>query len=118
MERSFQCQIVSPVYSERMTKNPFYNAVLASGYIVLIVTIISSFEGSHEPDTILVPIAMLSLFVLSAASMGYLFFYQPVMLYLNGKPEDAVDLFLKTLGIFACITLALFILVILLSVKQ
>lgn len=90
-----------------MTKNPLYNALLAAGYIVLVVSAISMFEGAEGPETILVPITMLSLFVLSAALMGYLFFYQPAMLYLDGNKTEAVNLFLKTLGFFAGITVLL-----------
>ncbi len=37
----------------------------------------------------------------SAASMGYLFLYQPLQLYLEGEKKKSVDLFLKTLGVFA-----------------
>ena len=101
-----------------MTQNPLYNAILASGYIVLVVSLISTFEGDGGPDTILVPIAMLSLFVLSAALMAYLFFYQPAMLYLAGKQQEGVVLFLKTLAIFACITIAFLVLVFSLTINQ
>jgi len=68
-----------------MTKNSFYNAILAAGYIALVVTTISTFEGSDGPETILVPMAMLSLFVLSAAMMGYIFLLHPVQMYLDGQ---------------------------------
>ena len=91
-----------------MTLNPFYNALLAAGYIVLVVFTITAFEKPNSPDTILIPIAMLSLFVLSAALMGYIFFYQPATLYLDGNKKEAVDLFLKTVGFFACIVVVLF----------
>ena len=52
-----------------MTKNPILNALTALGYIILVATVM--FYGirniSHEKDTVLIPIAMLSLFSLSAA---------------------------------------------------
>ncbi len=94
-----------------MTKNPLYNALLASAYIVIIILLIffapSIFKT--QEDNILIPMGMLSLFVLSAAIMAYLFFYQPVMLFLNGEREKAIKLFLYTVGIFAALTILIFI---------
>lgn len=85
-----------------MTKNPFMNALVALAYIVLIVAAIFYAPRSvdAEPNVIL-PIAMLSLFVFSAAAMAYVFLYQPLQLFLEGEKKKAVDLFLKTLGAFA-----------------
>lgn len=94
-----------------MIQNPLYNALLAAGYIVLIVTIMTSFvdkPGGPERG-ILIPLVVLSLFVLSAAVMAFLFFYQPVMLYLDGQKKESVSLFLKTVGFFACITALLLV---------
>ncbi len=93
-----------------MIKKPLYNAVLAAGYIVGLVYFIFTFVAQpNTPDseqTLLVPIAMLSLLVLSAAVMGYLFLYEPLMLYFEDKKQEAVQYFLATLGIFALITCA------------
>ena len=92
-----------------MTIKPFYNAVLAAGYIVGLVYFVFTFVA--QPNTadsqtsLLVPIAMLSLFVLSAAVMSYLFLYEPLMLYFDNKRQEAVRFFLATIGIFALITL-------------
>jgi hypothetical protein len=91
-----------------MTKNPFYNALAALGYIVLIVstmTLLSTYQSNF--DEFIMPIIMLSLFTLSAAVMGYIFFYQPVMLFLDNKKDQAVKLFLKSIGIFGVITLTI-----------
>jgi len=88
-----------------MTKNPFLNALAAGLYIVMIASVM--FYGTKNlgpTDSIIAPIAMLSLFTLSAAVMGYLFFYQPVMLYLDGKKKNAINLFLKTVFVFAGFT--------------
>lgn len=91
-----------------MTKNPFINAFLAILYIV-IVSLIMFFGGQHAPkkDTFLTPIAILSLFSFSAAVMGYLFLYQPLQLYFDGKRQTAVNLFLQTLAVFGIITILL-----------
>lgn len=92
-----------------MTSNPFYNAVLAAGYITLVSFVIFyGLRNARPIDSILAPMTLLSLFVLSAAVMGFLFLYQPGILYFDGRKVEAVSLFLKTLGIFACLTIVLF----------
>ena len=66
-----------------------------------------------KPDTTLAPMAMISLFTLSAAIMGYIFGYTPFQLYFDGKRKEAVKLFLQTVATFGSITL--FILILLFS---
>ncbi len=94
-----------------MTKNPLYNALLASGYVVLVISCIfgASQLVGNEAESLLFPIAGLSVFVLSAAVMAYIFFYQPVLMLIDGARQAAVKLFLQTVGIFACITTVIFI---------
>lgn len=58
-------------------------------------------------NSVFMPITVLSLFVLSAAVMGYLFLAQPVMLYLDDKKQQAVSLFLQTTFAFAACALIL-----------
>ena len=89
-----------------MTKNPFYNAILAVGYIALVATVMFSGVG-RGPDSILSFITFLSLFSLSAAVMGYLFLFQPIRMYVEGEKPAAVKLFLHTVLIFAGITAVL-----------
>lgn len=88
-----------------MTKSPVYNASAASLYIILIA-LFMSVGTKHIPkeDTVFAPIAMISLFTLSAAVMGYLFCYSPLMLYFDGKKKQSVNLFLQTVGMFAVFT--------------
>ena len=94
-----------------MTKNPFYNALIAFSYIVLVVFLMNLISQSQpSANSFLAPIMIISLFTLSAAVMAYIFGYQPVMLYLDNKKERAVKLFLQTVGIFACLTFIPFIL--------
>lgn len=89
-----------------MTKNPFLNALAAVAYVSLVASIM--FYGLKSappgPDTIVVPIAMISLFTLSAAVMGYVFLSTPLQLLLAGEKKRAVNLFLQTVLIFAGIT--------------
>ena len=94
-----------------MTKNPYLNALFAALYVVLVVLLVRFGPTfvRQKPDTILAPIAVLSLFVLSAAFMIYAFFLQPFLLYAEGKKNEAVKLFTKTLVAFAVITAAVII---------
>ena len=94
-----------------MTKSPFINAATATLYIAAIVSFM--FYGlarSHPDNSVFTPIAFISLFTLSAAVMGYLFLYQPLMLFLDGHKKNAVDLFLQTVAVFAGITAVVFVL--------
>jgi len=93
-----------------MTKNPLYNALLASGYVGLVIICIfgASKIVGNEAESLLFPIAGLSVFVLSAAIMAYLFFYQPVLMLIDGERPAAIRLFLRTVGIFAATTALIF----------
>lgn len=83
-------------------KKPFLHALSAGLYIVLIVNIINYFGRSNIPeDTILAPIAMLSLLVLSVTFMAFIFFYEPVRIYSKDNKKEALDFFVKTLASFA-----------------
>ena len=89
-----------------MSKNPFINALVASGYISILVTLIFNsprFITDNELG-MMAPIIFLSTFVISAALMGYLFVYQPIQLLIEGKKEEATKLFLRTVASFASIT--------------
>lgn len=89
-----------------MTKNPFINAGAAAVYIGGVVLFISSLPGP-DPDTVLMPITMLSLLVLSVLAMTYFFFLVPVQLYFDGHKKEAVSLFTQTTAIFAVFVAAL-----------
>lgn len=100
-----------------MTKNPFYNASFAIAYIIGIVTLASfapTLFGSQK-DNILMPMGMLALLVLSVAVMAYLFFYQPVIMLLDGERTNAVKLFLQTVGVFAIGTGIIFVITFLIT---
>ncbi len=89
-----------------MTKNPIINALSAAGYIGLVVTVMSVImetQGS-KPDSAFAPVIFLSLLTLSVTVMAYLFFYQPLLLLVDGKKKEAVDLFVRTVGVFAAFT--------------
>lgn len=89
-----------------MTKNPIINAIGALAYIGLVVAVMNLLSQTlrGKPDTIGAPLTALSLFTLSAAVMAYLFFYQPLMLFIDGKKKHAVTLFVQTVGVFGIFT--------------
>ncbi len=90
-----------------MTENPLFNALAAAAYIVLVVSFMTMAEGLQPVESVLLPMAFLSLFVLSAAVMAYLFLYEPMRLFFAGQHQKALTLFLQTVAIFAAITLSL-----------
>ena len=89
-----------------MAKNPLINAIGASVYIFAVVTImtLATQPLRGKPDTFFAPIIVLFVLTLSVAVMAYMFFYQPLMLFIDGKKKEAVNLFVKTMGIFAVFT--------------
>lgn len=93
-----------------MTRNPFINALAAIGYIAVVASLmfyVSTLGKLPIENSVFMPIMVLSLFVFSAATMGYLFLSQPVMLFLDGQKKEAVSLFLQTSFAFAGCALAL-----------
>lgn len=85
-------------------KQPFLRAFAAALYIALIVLIVngvSVFFASQE-GTLVIPMTMLSLFVLSAAVMGYLFLAEPISLLVVGQKREAIVYFGQIVGFFAC----------------
>ncbi len=64
---------------------------------------------------VMVLIFVLSLFVLSAAMMGYFFVYQPLCLLIEGKQAEATKFFLTTVASFVGITGAIILAWLLLS---
>ena len=94
-----------------MKWNPFLNALGAAAYIwgiALLFYFLETVRGD-TPDSFIDPIGALSLLVFSVATMAFLFFYRPVVLLLDGKKEEAVSYFLKTLFSFGALTLLVFL---------
>lgn len=91
-----------------MSKNSLLNALFAAFYIVFIAIVMNygmKLAGRSADNSILAPIAVISLFTLSAAVMGYLFLYQPFQLYFDSKKKAAVNLFLQTVAYFGIVTI-------------
>ena len=91
----------------------FIDAIATVLCIILIVSFIFSLQiFSPKEGIIIIPIAMLLLFVCSAVITEFLVFGKPVMLYLDGKKKDAIKLLGYTIGILILITILTFILLI------
>lgn len=95
----------------KIFKNPYINSISAELYIIIVVSIIHNIAKPDTPDNFFDPVAGISLFVLSAAIMGYLFLGQPLQLYLDGKKKQSVTFFMKTVISFSIITAIAFIIV-------
>lgn len=92
-------------YSVHMTKNPIANALLAALYIGAVSSLMYFGQPLVDPvDNVLMPITMLSILSLSVAVMACLFFYQPVLMYLEGQTAAAAKLVVQTIAAFAVIT--------------
>ena len=85
-------------------KKPFLHASGAALYIVFIVFVTQtvSYFLKSQNGTFVPPMTVLSLFVLSAAVMGFLFLSEPLYLLAENKKQEAIAFFGKTVGFFAC----------------
>jgi hypothetical protein len=95
-------------------KKPFLHALGAALYIATLVLVVhaTSFLPQSQEESIIIPMTMLGLFVLSAAVMGFLFLSEPLRLLIEGKKQEALAFFGKVVGFFACFV-ALFAILIL-----
>jgi len=91
-------------------KKPFVNALAAALYIIFIVLLINNGISSLQGKTIIIPMVMLGLFVLSAAVMGFLFLSEPLQLMMENKKQEAIAFFGKVVGFFACFVVIFIIL--------
>lgn len=91
-------------------RKPFTYALAAVLYIVSIVLVINGITSVLPGKNIIIPMVMLSLLVLSVAVMGFLFFSEPIYLYMENKKQEAVSFFAKMVGIFTCFAIIFLIL--------
>ena len=96
---------------DKLFKNPYLNSIYAELYIVIVAFVIRLVGKPDTPDTFFTPIAVLSLLVLSAVVMGYLFLGQPLQLYLDGEKKGSINFLMKTIITFAAITAVALIIV-------
>ena len=86
-----------------------WNSLGIAVYIVLVALFMQNGERIFgKVDGLLGPIAILLLFVLSAAITGTLALGRPVLLFLENRKAEAVRMFLYTIGwLFVIIVLVL-----------
>ena len=88
------------------------HAVLVLIYISLVALVMTHGKTWFgETDTWMTPIAVLMLFVLSAAVTGTLVLGRPALLYMEGKKSEALEFLGWTIGWLFVLTLVVFILV-------
>ncbi|MFA4817799.1 MAG: hypothetical protein WC608_03730 [Parcubacteria group bacterium] len=81
---------------KKIIKHAFLLALGEGVYITLVALLMFGIQklfGAKPDPVIIAPIAFLLLFVISAAISGALILGRPVMLYLDGKKKDALQLF-------------------------
>jgi len=91
-------------------KYALIGAAITAGWIAAIVTVIFNAEslfGKVPENSMLAPIAMLMLFVVSAAITSMGVFGRPLMWYLDGKKKEAVELAISTISVLVIILLIL-----------
>lgn len=90
------------------------NAGATTLYVLTIASFLfygETFFGADERlDTVLAPVLMLLLLVISAAITGFAVFGKPVIWYLDGKKQDALRLLGMTLLLLAVVSIALIML--------
>ncbi len=77
------------------------------GLVVLFINWISTTQAPNTPDTLLIPMAMLALLVLSVLVMGYVLLLQPITLFVEGRRAEAIKLFGYTVLSMAGVTVVL-----------
>ena len=99
----------------KIRKTALLNAFATTAYIVAVGSFM--YYGGEiklgRENTFLIPVALLLLFVFSAALTGFLIFGKPAQMYVDGKKKEALSLLFNTLGIFSIITFSALVLIIL-----
>jgi len=101
---------------KEIRKQAFVNSLLTSLYIVGVGLFL--YYGTlmkFGRNNFTAPIAMLFLFVFSAALTSYLLLGMPARMYIDGKKKEALSLVTHTLGFFFGFTLIALLLLIFLT---
>lgn len=91
------------------TKRSLVNALGTYLYIVLVAWVMSNGEKWFaNMDGVMIGVAMLTLFTLSAAIVGGFILGKPFLLYTENKKKDAVILFHSTLAWLTVLAVLIF----------
>lgn len=90
----------------------FINALGTTSYIALVVLFMQYapkfFEEMKGDNNPIAPMIFLMLFVISAATTGFLVLGKPILVYLEGGKKEAVKLFIYTLAFLGIFLLSAF----------
>lgn len=92
---------------QQIIKMALINTLATAAYITAVASFMY-FAGQSRlgvNNTLLIPIAMLLLFVSSAAITSWLVFGKPAQLYFDGKKKEALSLLGYTIGFLLATTL-------------
>jgi hypothetical protein len=102
---------------EKVKRTALINSLATALYIILVGLFM--YYGSTikigRNNEFLAPVAMLFLFVFSAALTGFLMIGKPAQMYVDGKKKEALSLLKYTLAYFFIITFIAIILLITLT---
>lgn len=86
--------------NKQLIKLAFFLALGEVAYITLVVSIMNNFEhmGGENKSPLLAGITILLMLVFSASISGALVLGKPILLYLDGKKREAVQLFGAIIG--------------------
>jgi len=95
-------------------KNIILTSLISAVGVAVYVAVVSFLMSNGEKffgkmDNFLGPVALLLLFVLSAAVTGALVLGQPAILFLDGRKAEAIKLFLFSVGWLLAITAVIFV---------
>lgn len=87
-------------------RNAAINASVTTAYVSIVAAFLYYAPGVFgQARSVLVPIAMLLLFVFSAGFTGAMVLGRPVLWYLEGRKSEAVALLIATLAMLFAMTL-------------
>ena len=96
--------------NSKLIKTSLINAIGATIYVSAVAWLMSNGQKLFgKNDTILSGVAILLLFVISAAVTGFLILGRPVLMYLDGAKKEALKLFYLTIAGLATIAILIFI---------
>ena len=89
------------------------HAVLVLVYVSLVAFVMSHAQMFLGPkDTAWTPVAVLMLFVLSAAVTSSLVLGRPLLMYFDGQKKEALQFFVYTVGWLFLLTIVVFVVMI------
>lgn len=94
--------------NKKLATQGFVSAVCEVLYVALVTFIMNNAQELVSDKPALGPVLFLTLLVTSVAVSGALIFGRSVMLYLDGKKKQSIEVFGYTIGSLAIIIIVLF----------